>query len=175
MNSVTRRDLDNEAEGARRWWSGLRGGEGGPVDRAALAMLRRCRAPVDAWGVPAFHELRGALAAADPDRLAVLAIVLAHVKEDVPGGRVAALLGGVGEARPRMTELRFRRLLLVRSEDEMIVVFARMVHLLGGRVPVRDLSRAILAWERDGIRQRWAFAYFDAADAAPASTVAETA
>lgn len=163
---------------ARFWWRGLNGltkGHPNP-DRAALAELRRCREPVDAVTVPAFHELWRRMRDAGQrfddgeraDRLAAAAIVLAHVRSDKRGKRVAralgpARMGADREAEDRtavMRYSRFRRLLQVEEPAELAAAMRRAVTLLDRHAHVADLAESIVFWG-EGVRRRWAFEYFD--------------
>ena len=67
-----------------------------------------------------------------------------------------------------MSELRFKRLLAARSDQDILVQFRRAVALLGGRnIDVGDLAASLLTWEDDKRRMRWAFDYYGASFAAP--------
>lgn len=161
-----------EAEPAARpgaialdWWRGLQGkGDKRRPDRAALAGLRRCRSPLEAAMVPAFHDLRRRLPRTDPDRLAAAAIVLAHVREDAgPGAKVARLLGPTDQKDDNsgaMTYGRFRSLLQADTPEELIRAMRRAVQLLNGSAPVADLAESVIYWG-DRVRRRWAFEFFD--------------
>lgn len=173
---------------ATAWWSQFCHPVKG--DAAVRAQLRRCRSTSEVLGVPAgivlLHRLGvlGGLGEPSLDARVVralgLARVLAHVKEDDDGAKLMAVLGwkkppigaesnvDVGE-RPRLSEVRFRRLLQVREGDEQTVAFIRLVRLAEGRVSVAALSQDYLVWHRDATKHRWAFDYYGATSAAPST------
>jgi CRISPR system Cascade subunit CasB len=103
---------------------------------------------------------------------ALVACVLAHVREDEPRLSVARAAGAPpGEENGVLSVLRFRRLLSMRGEEDCSIAFRRLVALLGGKVNVKDLAESLLDWndeeKGDRCRTRWAFDYFDAGFAAP--------
>lgn len=177
------------ASGARAlaWWERLRDPKRG--DPATLAQLRRSRSALDALTVRAAVSLARQLGAARADaadyrtRAALdLARVLAHVKDhdrvDHPmraagwkrfaGDRKES---DAGDDRPVLAEGRFRRLLLTGEGEEKVAAFTRLVALLDGKVKVDDLANDFLSWNHpewgERVRERWAFLYYAAADAAP--------
>jgi CRISPR type I-E-associated protein CasB/Cse2 len=108
--------------------------------------------------------------------------VLAHVKEHdatQPPMRAAGwkrFAGNrkeseAGDDRPALAEARFRRLLQTGDGEEKVAAFVRLIALLGQRVKIDDLARDFLLWNHpevgDRIRERWAFFYYAAQDAAP--------
>lgn len=175
---------------ARDWWSYTCHPQRG--DSAARARLRRCRSATEALAVPAAVGLARRLGAIreplDERRLEGalgLARVLAHVTTDttVTAMRAAGWGSFPGDrresdaepaARPRLSEVRFRRLLLTGSGEEQVFMFARLVRLIGGEVNVASLARDYLAWHWDSTRHRWAFEYYAAGSATPASLQSTT-
>jgi CRISPR system Cascade subunit CasB len=169
------------------WWRRLQRAEpGGPpnpkADPAALARLRRCAAPAEALAEPATIRLcREIGCRSHNDRrvesIAVLAIVLAHVREDSGkqkrGLTLGACLGAVREGgdMPLLSELRLRRLMAARDAVEVLRGFREAVALLGDAAPVLDVAKLLLGWldvERgERIRTRFLFDYHGASDAAP--------
>lgn len=88
-------------------------------------------------------------------RLAVVAGVLAHVKED-SGGKLGQALNIAG-----FSELRFRRLIRLETDTELLREGRRLVRILDGRVPVKNLARALLFWDAQETRDL-ARSYYDA-------------
>jgi CRISPR system Cascade subunit CasB len=177
-------------ERARAWWQDLQptkaNGELNPTgDRAVLARLRRASAPPDAMAEEATLALfrRLGLGAEDQARLprvALIAMVLAHVRADADadgaGFRPAAAraIGRTAledEGSARMSALRFRRLLASRDDDDLAREMRRLVALAEGRINVGDLAASLFSWNDelrgDAIRTRWAFEYYAAGAAAP--------
>jgi CRISPR type I-E-associated protein CasB/Cse2 len=139
---------------AAAWWTGIQrllpndGGSNPAADPGALARLRRAATPLEALMEPQTLRLCRALDvnrndARTLDRVAVLAIVLAHVRESTEG-RLGALLGA-GDP-PRMHPLRLQRLISARDTEETLRGFREAVSLLDGRAPVPDLVRNVLGW-----------------------------
>ena len=174
--------LQHAVDAAAAWWHGLQPDleTHRPGDRASLARLRRCATVAEAMTEPAaialFRRI-GATRADDLPHIATLAAVLAHVREDVPEGRVARRLGPDYPDAPetaRMSALRFRRLLEAAPGDEQLTAFRRMVALAGGSLPLRDLARSLLDWD-DERRRRWIYDYWNAGQPIAAPTAEDPA
>lgn len=175
---MTPPDAQHPADAAAAWWHGLQPDPetGRPGDRAALARLRRCATLAEAMCEPAAITLFRRMGAAGPaalPRIATLAVVLAHLREDLREGRVARRLGPDNPEVPetaRMSPLRFRRLMEATPGDDQLMAFRRMVALAGGSLPLRDLARSLLDWN-DERRRRWIYDYWNAGQpiAAPAA------
>lgn len=167
---------------ALAWWKRYcdPAGDGDPETRARL---RRCRSAVDALSIrPAIrlaHRI-GIPRDVDDWRLTAgldLARVLAHVTihdpalppmraagwKTFPGDRRES---EAGDDRPRLSEVRFRRLLEAAPGEELVVAFSRLVILLDRAVSVTALAEDFLSWG-DRTKRRWAFDYYAAGVAAP--------
>lgn len=175
------------------WWQRLRHPRHG--DPGTLARLRRSRSTLEALQVPDAITLAARLGAIARDgqtpgwktRAALdLARVLAHVRAHDPNLHPMRAAGwkrfagarresDAGDDRPVLSEARFRRLLLTGDGEEKVTAFTRLIALLGGTVKVDDLARDFMNWNHpeigDRIRERWAFLYYAASDAAPALSV----
>ena len=108
------------------------------------------------------------------ERVAALAAVLAHVRED-DARRIARAIGrgtlkDIDSAI--LSEGRFRRLMAVRDAAELQTAMTRLVARLGGRVSVTDLSNSMLWWT-DRTRADWAYGYYAAKDDNSASNKAD--
>jgi CRISPR system Cascade subunit CasB len=153
-----------EPKAALSWWRMLqpdpvRGGG----DRGAAARLRRASL-IDAICEPATIDLFRAVGASrsvDLEKVATLAGVLAHVRNDAAGQSTARLLGPNGEEKALLSPLRFRRLLDAQPGEEQLTVFRRMAALAGGALPVQDLAESLLNWD-DRRRIRWTYDYWNA-------------
>lgn len=182
---------------ARAWWRELQPEDGteednaaatgtqerrGRGDRAALARLRRCSTVAEAMAeeptLALFHRL-GLTDPKDLPRVAVIASVLAHVRDEPPPGetgRRPPAIRAVGRRTPEdadsatMTSLRLRRLLACREDEELMREMRRFVALAGRRVDVADLASSLFFWG-DPVRARWAFEYYAAGAAAPREPV----
>ncbi len=173
---------------AFEWWSKL----AHPItgDPGTLARLRRARSPAEALGVRAAVSLARRLGGGRPNspdwriRAYVdLARVLARVKAHDPGKHPMRAAGwkrfagerresDAGDDRPILSEARFKRLLQTGEGEEKVVAFTRLIALLDRTVKVDDLAADFLSWNHpewgDRVRERWAFLYYAAGDAAPA-------
>lgn len=179
------------AERARSWWSDLQRyaadeKRNPTADTAALARLRRCAGPAEAMGEAATLDLfrrLGLSNARDLPRVAVIAMVLAHVRTDKTRDettkRTLSAIQSVGRSKPdapdsaRMTPLRFRRLLACRHDGDLVGEMRRFVALAGKAVNVGDLAASLFFWG-ECIRARWAFDYYGAGYAAPGAEATET-
>ena len=171
---------------ASGWWKRYCAPDTG--DPATRARLKRCGSFTEALGVPAAILLArqlGALKDVGDRRLESalgLARVLANISADdirppmraagwpsFPGDKREADVDG--SQRPRLSELRFRRLLQTGGGEEQVTAFVRLIRLLGGQVNVAALARDYLNWDRDTTKHRWAFDYYAASTAAPATVL----
>jgi CRISPR system Cascade subunit CasB len=162
---------------------------GKPSNRGELAALRRCKNLEEILFVPAYHRLYFRVRPLGwNERVAVAAAagLLAHIKGDLSatespektaaagGGEpikddraqqaatVAALLAsptkpGLG---PRVSELRFQRLVKITDLRELYPNLLRVIHLAGERVPVRDLIESV-RWWNEKQRRDWTYRYYD--------------
>jgi CRISPR system Cascade subunit CasB len=185
---MSKRPFEKEAAAAWSWWNQLqsrdRGGRLVPGDRATLARLRRSATVMEAATESAAAVLYQKLAFAhveqDLARAAMVAAVLAHVREDtkVPLARaIGTPRAGDGSAA-LVSTLRLRRLMAARDPDDLLTLFRRTVAILGDTANVRDLARELIAWtdERFGdiSRTQFAFAYHNAAQFAPEAPGSDT-
>lgn len=173
MSTEPRNDWPGRAEMWWRDWSPDAGDRRSGRERAAFARLRRARDAIDALAEPATLDLLRRLPGADPDRVATLAAVLAHVRE-TESARLARAVGckSFGDEKPPLSEGRFRR--LMQSEhDELGDALRRLVRLTKGRANVRDLAATALCWG-DRVRKRWIFDYYAVSVAAPRDASAAT-
>ncbi|MBB2169300.1 type I-E CRISPR-associated protein Cse2/CasB [Gluconacetobacter aggeris] len=169
------------ASKARSWWRALQPdpARGEPGDRAALAKLRRCGSVIDVLFEPAAQSLARSCGARGDDELARIALVagvLAHVRADRSGLRVARQIGPV-DATDGATALckpvRFRRLLDMAEFDDCLRGFRRLVALADAEMNVRDLAESVFLWPRpdgrdsaaaDRVRVRWVYEYWNAGE-----------
>ena len=147
------------------WWRSLVPADGPQSgrQRAALAKLRRARTPLEVISVPEALRLVTRLPR-DPDRTAILAGVLATVREP-DESTVAKALGRTslddGDSA-QLSEPRFRRLMQTSASDLMDPM-RRLVHILKGKANVADLGFSILFWG-DRVKRRWIFDYYGVSD-----------
>jgi CRISPR system Cascade subunit CasB len=143
------------------WWAGLDRARG---DRAAL---RRCRSAQEVAFVPAYHRLRQNLsrvAPVDAEKLAVVAGILSHVKDNDFSLRFAQQMATPksGSDRARVSGLRFRRLLKLESRDDLYGAVVRTIRLLDGSLDIASLADGVYWWN-ERTKKNWAFDYYDKA------------
>lgn len=159
---------------AAAWWRDLQpkiSDEPGKLkprsgDRGALARLRRCATVMDAASESATLALcrRLGMREADLDRAALLAAVLALVREERFDLLVARQIGVQQDGPAVMSDLRFRRLLQADTLDEQLIGFRRLVALAQRKLQVADLAAGLWRWGDEATRRRWIYAYHDAPD-----------
>jgi CRISPR system Cascade subunit CasB len=159
------------------WWSRLQPGEDRKGDTGALARLRRGGLQ-DAALEPATADLYRSIKRFLPpaelvgfETAALIAAVLAHVRDHDGRQSVARAAGAAGETSARLSPLRFRKLLAARGATDCLIAFRRLVALLDKRANVGDLAVSLVEWNKedagDRRRTRWAFDYYDAGALAP--------
>ena len=155
---------------AAAWWH--RTFSDDATGRASRARLRRCLTPVDAVAIEAVHALNMHLRETGyrprADRLALVAITLAHVPEDGPR-RLAEILGHrpSKEAPRALSELRWQALIRMTRPLELIAPLRRaMAVVRHAPLHVGALAGDLYRWN-DATRTQWCFQYFGAGSAAP--------
>ena len=163
-NSVRRNEAAAVAED---WWQALTADQsaGRGARRGALARLRRAATPLEVMQEPETLRLIARLPR-NPERVAVLAGILAYVRE-TESRTVARAIGRatLDDEKAILSEVRFRRLLQARN-DELLEAMRRIVRLTSGKVNVYDLSDAVLHWG-DRVRKRWIFDYYGVSESTP--------
>ena len=150
---------------AYEWWRGLNpegAARSGPA-RAAIARMGRAATPIEVMQEPEALRLVARLPR-DPERVAVLAGVLAHVRES-DERRVARAVGRKSLDDDRsalLSDSRFRRLLQTPGA-ELMEPMRRLARMAKGKLNVHDLASAVLYWG-DGVKKRWIFDYYGVAD-----------
>lgn len=143
-------------------------------DRGALARLRRASTVGEAWSEPETARLYDALGFTREERdkrmeiVGLLAILLAHIREDAGKDGLGAALGGPSQV---MSDLRVRRLTSARDAGEALRGFREAIALLKNTAPVVSLAECALGWldpdRREATRTRFLFDYHGAGAAAP--------
>ena len=146
---------------ALNWWLTLNPADGRQSgrQRAALATLRRAKTSLEVIQVPEALRLVTRLPR-DPDRTAMLAGILANVRE-TDERSIARVIGRKSiddRESAAVSEPRFRRLMQTSSRDLMDPM-RRLVRMLGGKANIGDLAFSMLNWG-DGVRRRWIFDYY---------------
>jgi CRISPR system Cascade subunit CasB len=162
------------AEALYEWWEDLR--EINPTknrtrlrkpDRAGRAALCRCATIAQITWVPAYQHLYrrlqqkgwSASSSLQDDRLAVVAGLLAHVKED-DGQPLAKAMSARAEGsdQPKVSTLRFMRLLDSPDLETIFTGLRRVLPLMKHKANVKALAEDLIYWG-DNIKKKWAYAY----------------
>ncbi len=156
------------------WWAAVIAAETGSA-RRSRAELRRADSTTAALGLSATHELNRRLRDAGhdlrrrrdgPERLAVIAVTLAHVARHTPNDSAARRFGS-GDPRT-LSGIRFEALIRSETPGQLMRPLARSLRLVEGAVNVAKLA-ADLYWWNDQVRTDWCFDYHGAARAKPTS------
>ena len=137
------------------WWQNLEN------DKGTRAELRRCDRPEAVMLHPAYARLHWQLATHLADhwnwewRLAAVVGLLVHVRRRDDSRSLAKQMGGTD---PKVSELRFRRLLQCKPDD-LYPRMIRVLRMLGDTANVPDLIASVFHWN-DRVRKRWALEYF---------------
>lgn len=182
MMSTASATTSSVGERCRSWWVQYCAPTNG--DPAVRARLRRCRSTAEALTIAPAIDLARRLGGLGVTREAIdtrferaldMARLLAHVSTDDPKPvmRIAGFQQFPGERdssddgnRPLLSEIRFKRLLLAPSGEELLTMLIRLLAQLDGRANIARLAQDVWWWN-DRSRERWAFEYYAAGVAAP--------
>lgn len=137
------------------WWQGLE------HDRGGRAELRRAHNSTEIVFLPAYHRLYRDFRAPDKEALALVAGLCAHVKENRDGSIGKQMSEG---DKPKVSGLRFRRLLSIKNRDELHQAMIRIIRQLGGVVNVIDLAKTVYWWN-EKTKKELAYVYYANANA----------
>ena len=155
----------------RDWWIACVAADHGAA-RKTRAELRRAAGVTEALGVSGTHDLNRRLLDAGcdlrrrkdgPDRLAMIAIALSEVTQDIEP--TAAQRFGSGDSKA-LSGLRFNALIRAKEPRQLIRPLARALRLIKGGANVRRLA-ADLYWWNDEVRTSWCFDYHGASSVDP--------
>jgi CRISPR system Cascade subunit CasB len=141
-----------------RWWQGL------DKDRGGRASLKRAPDITAVVMLPAYQHLhRRLLAAGWPadnwrdDNLAAAAGLLAHVKQNA-GPALPVAMSQRESDKPRLSPLRFQRLLESADIDALFAGLRRALPMVQHQADVFALATDVVNWG-DTVKKRWAYAY----------------
>lgn len=163
MENTTTNDWVDQAYS---WWKAV---QANPRQRAELTRAHQLN---EIYLTAAFAQLRRTLdnwSERDAAGLALMAGVLARVRDDSGPDSLGKALAGKGKsgARARLSGLRFRRLLQADDPEEAYQHLRRAVAMLDRKANVRDLARACLDWPHvyrgPTLRKQLAMDYYAAA------------
>ena len=154
------------------WWGDLTGAtDPSRRNSGQAAELRRAYDVLGVVSCPSYHALKNRFAWLDHDnadhrrtlnRLAVVAHVLPFVRRHDDKSRVGQQMGRppAGSSLPPISEQRFRRLVQVSRDDDLMQAMRRLVALLDNTVNVIDLSELIMWWGAPSRMKKLAFDYY---------------
>ncbi len=166
------------------WWKRMQGLTGENLNALETASpqpgvtgeraeLKRAESLAETVFTPAYQRLRLALLKTPASRpttpaeeaaVAALARVLVRVKAAETAKSFPRRMGEPGEEggdKPRVSELRFKRLLRSDNPADLADVLIRLLPMLEHRANPLELAEAIWFWN-EMTRKRWADAYFQA-------------
>ena len=140
----------------RAWWQGLENDPGG------RAQLRRAGNLLEVYFCPAFHRLLHKVSGAG-DGLALAAGVLACVREEGGPKCFAQALAAPKTAggRASLSGLRFRRLIRIEDNEELLRQMRRALALAGNRAQPGALARDLCSWSQPWLRKNWSQVYYN--------------
>lgn len=142
------------------WWREL-----SESDRGGRARLRRSHDLLEVQMEPAYQKLYWKLKklpemkSASPEQVALVAGLVAQV-DDLGTTSVAKAMGTPkdGGSLPRVSELRFQRLLQVQSREELFRPLLRILRLLDRHIEIFGLANDAHFWSRE-TRIKWMYDY----------------
>lgn len=157
----------------KEWWKTSIAGHTGTA-RRTRAQLRRADSVTAALAVDATHQLHARLLGAGhdlrkrsdgPDRLALIAVVLAHMTSDLPN----TVAQQFGDGDPRLlSALRFEGLIRTKNPRDLIRPLVRALRITDGGANILKLA-SDLYWWGDTTRTNWCFEYHGATGAKPST------
>ena len=152
------------------WWKEMQPAAeqaGEPSRRGERAELKRCKTLAELFLVPRFQVLRWRLARAGFDHesrrpaIAAAAGILARVEHTTDLKFPAWLAQFKANGEPRVSELRFRRLVSCGPLEDLFPALLRVIPLAEDTAPVASLAYDIYHWG-EKTRQRWTMEYYEA-------------
>lgn len=139
-----------------QWYNALE------YDKGARAELRRAHNATEVVFLPVYHRLYAILEALNPDKeaLACVAGLCAHVKENLQMGLAEQMAKcKAGSENPKVSSLRFRKLLAVKDKEDLYHTMIRVIRQLDGAVNVVDLAKTVYWWN-EKTKKELAYAYY---------------
>ena len=142
----------------RSWWRDLSENRGDRAD------LRRCHDLTEVFFCPSFHRLYLSLLTEGKvkrEALALVAVALAHVKEDISGVTFAQQMGEYRHGQtPHISKMRFRKFVRCESYPELFLPVTRIIRMMDGVVNIDDLVKKLYFWNEKS-RKEMTFEYFE--------------
>lgn len=153
------------------WWHRTFEGDDG-LARTTRAQLRRCGTAAEALTVEAVHDLNRSLQEAghrpDANRLALIAIILAHVEQSGTD-RLAESFGrrNTKDGPRALSAIRFQTLIRTTARGDLIAPLRRAISIVR-RSPIDIVSLAgDLYYWNERTRTAWCFQYFGSSNVMP--------
>ncbi|SEH05471.1 type I-E CRISPR-associated protein Cse2/CasB [Candidatus Venteria ishoeyi] len=130
---------------------------------AGCAQLKRCKSLNSVFFIPEYHRLYQRLSKTKwkhRNRIALLAIILSHVEKHIETSLGDQMAESKSSGSPKVSLLRFQRLLEPDDPETQLTAFIRLIHLLKQEVNIDNLSRLIYYWSNQ--RRELAFHYYKA-------------
>jgi CRISPR system Cascade subunit CasB len=144
-----------------QWWFGLE------KDRASRAVLRRCATLNDVALSGAYQRFYRFMLASNAwdenfsswqnDKLAMIAGLLSHIEKETTESLPHRMSESVGE-RPALSELRFRDLLKIETNDDLFISLKRALPLISKTANIYQLANDVYWWN-DKTKKAWAYSY----------------
>ena len=164
---MSQEDKKSPQEVAVKWWDELTDEKMGQ-SRAYRAQLRRASTVNEALMHPFTHVLHQRIVEETrvdlrhrPEVLGALAMILAHVKESSKSTPTLARLMGQGSDTPKVSGLRFQRIIRAKSVVDLAPMLRRVLPLVDHLCNVYALSGDLIYWS-ERTRQDWCFHYYNA-------------
>ena len=142
---------DDTMESIQTWWSDLENNKG------ERAELRRASSIIKASLCNSTHRLKQVLPkywAKDIELVSAIAATLSHVKnvdDNAINQSFATQMAAPSDptkkdSKPKVSELRFKKLTSSRSMDELFIALRRLVPLLGSNINILSLTDGIISF-----------------------------
>ena len=131
------------------------------ANKGARARVRRCSTLEEAMRERSVVLLGIRLGTSTSERVATMALLASQCGAGAPGTHPARAFGmnRPGGGGPKVSELRFRRLLGAEGRDELLPLLRRALILVDGKVDLGELAESVWFWS-DLIKRRWAENYY---------------
>jgi len=163
MSKQTQEALNHDGFGATllAWWDDLEHDTGG------RARLRRARQVIDVVACPAYHRLlwdMQGLGRIDSRRLPLVAMAVSRVRRLTGHQSLGKTMARPreGGGNPRVSGLRFRRLIQIDDRQELWAPMRRVLALVDDTADPVSLARDLYFWG-PAVKIRWAEDYYSTA------------
>lgn len=134
-------------------------------NRGAKATLKRCKTLAEIYLQPEYVSLVQTLKKSPNQNLAIIAGVLAHVKEAkeaaAASDNIAKKMAMIKPQQnmPTISSIRFKQLLACKDGDKLLRMLIRIVPQIGD-FDLKKFAENIYYWNKPKIKRQWAFDYY---------------